>query len=55
MMWRLLVAGPSAVFAAYELINKNANAKIIMIEEGNDIYKRTCPISEGKGITLYPL
>ena len=44
----IIGAGPSAIFAAYELIINNAAAKIIMLEEGNDIYKRTCPISEGK-------
>ena len=40
--------GPAGVFAAYELIEKNPALKIIVLESGNDIYKRVCPISTGK-------
>lgn len=36
-------AGPSGIFAAYELINKEVNAKILMIEKGNSIENRVCP------------
>ena len=44
----IIGAGPSAIFAAYELINKHPTAKIVMIEEGTDIYSRHCPIAEKK-------
>ncbi|MCE5285877.1 MAG: NAD(P)/FAD-dependent oxidoreductase [Pelosinus sp.] len=44
----IIGGGPAAIFAAYELVVKNADAKIIMIEAGHDIYKRTCPIAEKK-------
>ena len=44
----IIGGGPSAIFAAYELTVNNPNARIIMIEEGNDIYSRRCPISENK-------
>lgn len=44
----IIGGGPSAVFAAYELTLNNPEAKIILIEEGNDIYSRQCPISEKK-------
>ena len=36
-------AGPSGIFAAYELINTNKNLKILMIEKGRPIEKRICP------------
>lgn len=41
-------AGPTGIFASYELITKKPNAKILLIDKGLDIYKRTCPILEGK-------
>lgn len=44
----IIGGGPSAVFAAYELTLHNPEAKIIIIEEGNDIYSRRCPIAEKK-------
>jgi uncharacterized protein len=44
----IIGGGPSAIYAAYDLINKHPAAKIIMIEEGNDIYARRCPIAEKK-------
>lgn len=40
--------GPAGIFAAYELSDKNPALKIAMIEEGNAIRDRRCPISEGK-------
>lgn len=36
-------AGPSGIFCAYELINKDPSLKILMIEKGNEIRKRICP------------
>ncbi|MDA8235116.1 MAG: NAD(P)/FAD-dependent oxidoreductase [Clostridia bacterium] len=41
-------AGPAGIFSAYELITKNPNLKVILIEAGKDIYSRICPISEKK-------
>lgn len=40
--------GPGGIFAAYELIKRNPQLKIVMIEQGNDIYTRNCPIGKGK-------
>ncbi|MDU1414427.1 MAG: NAD(P)/FAD-dependent oxidoreductase [Clostridium sp.] len=37
-------AGASGVFAAYELTNKKANLNVLMIEKGNKLEKRKCPI-----------
>ena len=41
-------AGPAGVFAAYELIEKKPDLSIVVLESGNDIYHRVCPISTGK-------
>ena len=32
----IIGAGPSGIFCAYELIRKNSNLKILMIEKGTD-------------------
>lgn len=44
----IIGAGASGVFASYEFTKMDTNAKILMIDSGNHIDKRTCPISEGK-------
>lgn len=36
-------AGPSGIFCAYELISKNPELKVIVIEKGHCIEKRICP------------
>ena len=41
-------AGPAGVFAAYELVEKRPEVKVIVLESGSDIYHRACPISAGK-------
>jgi uncharacterized FAD-dependent dehydrogenase len=37
-------AGASGIFTAYELIKKNPNIKIMMLEKGHSLEKRKCPI-----------
>jgi len=37
-------AGASGVFTAYELMQKNTNIRVLMIEKGNNLDKRICPI-----------
>jgi uncharacterized protein len=44
----IIGGGPAGIFAAYELVIKNPDAQVIMIEEGQDIYTRKCPIAEKK-------
>lgn len=46
-------AGPTGIFACYELAIKCPELKILLIDKGNDIYNRRCPIIEGK-IKLCP-
>ncbi|MBP2651747.1 MAG: Pyridine nucleotide-disulfide oxidoreductase [Firmicutes bacterium] len=44
----ILGGGPAGIYAAYELVIKQPNARIVMLEAGKDIYSRHCPISEKK-------
>lgn len=39
----IIGAGPSGIFCAYELIESNPDMKILMIEKGRSIDKRSCP------------
>lgn len=43
----IIGAGISGIFASYELI-QNSKLKVIMLEQGNSIYKRVCPMVEKK-------
>jgi uncharacterized protein len=42
-------AGASGIYAAYELMQKNTNINILILEKGNSLDKRICPI-DGKKI-----
>ena len=37
-------AGPSGIFCAYELIQKNKASNVLLIEQGKNIKCRVCPI-----------
>ena len=39
-------AGPAGLFASYELITKNKNLKILVLEKGSSISKRVCPMKK---------
>ncbi|MGL4374254.1 MAG: NAD(P)/FAD-dependent oxidoreductase, partial [Turicibacter sp.] len=41
-------AGPAGIYAAYELIRKNDQVKVALVDKGLDIYSRRCPILEHK-------
>ncbi len=41
-------AGPAGIFCAYELIERNKNIKVLLVDKGQDIFTRKCPILEGK-------
>jgi len=41
-------AGASGIYAAYELIQKNTNINILIVEKGNSLDKRICPIDGEK-------
>ena len=40
--------GPSGIFTAYELMQRRPELKVLLIEKGHDIGRRTCPILEQK-------
>jgi uncharacterized FAD-dependent dehydrogenase len=42
----IIGAGPSGVFCAYELIQRNKHQNILIIEQGKRIEKRFCPMSK---------
>lgn len=42
----IIGAGPAGLFASYKLIKKNKDLKILVLEKGNDIEKRTCPMKK---------
>jgi uncharacterized FAD-dependent dehydrogenase len=44
----IIGCGISGIFAGYELTKQNPQLKVVMIEQGNDILKRTCPIVANK-------
>ncbi|ABZ84515.1 fad dependent oxidoreductase, putative [Heliomicrobium modesticaldum Ice1] len=44
----IIGSGPSAIFAAYELVVTCPSARVIILEAGSDIYSRKCPIAEKK-------
>jgi len=41
-------AGPCGYFAAYELTEKNPSLKVLLIDKGNPIERRRCPVLEHK-------
>ena len=41
----IIGGGPAAVFAAYEFTLKYPTVRLIMLEEGNPIERRQCPVS----------
>ncbi|MCL6459867.1 MAG: NAD(P)/FAD-dependent oxidoreductase [Gorillibacterium sp.] len=41
-------AGPAGIFACYEMTLRAPEAKVLLIDKGHDIYRRNCPILEGK-------
>ena len=36
--------GPGAIFFAYEMIKKDKNKKILLVEQGKRVENRKCPI-----------
>lgn len=46
-------AGPAGIFASYEMTLKHPTARVLLIDKGHTIYKRSCPILEEK-IKLCP-
>lgn len=41
-------AGPAGIYCAYELVEKNPDLKVLLIDKGYDIFNRRCPVLEHK-------
>ena len=41
-------AGPAGLFAAYELIEKNKNLKVLILDRGKKVSNRFCPMNKNK-------
>ncbi|MBR4098620.1 MAG: NAD(P)/FAD-dependent oxidoreductase [Clostridium sp.] len=44
----ILGCGEAGIFAAYELAHQNPGLKVLALDQGADIYHRSCPIVAGK-------
>ena len=44
----IIGAGTTGVYAGYELLKLRPHLKVLILEMGNDIYSRVCPIVAGK-------
>ena len=44
----IIGAGTAGVYAGYELLKLRPHLKVLILEMGNDIYSRVCPIVAGK-------
>ena len=44
----IIGAGPAGLFAAYELITKNKDLKVAILERGNCVKNRICPMTKKK-------
>ena len=45
----IIGAGPAGLFSAYELITKNSNLKIAIVERGSNVKNRICPMNKFGG------
>ena len=41
-------AGPAGIFACYELSLRSPGIRVLLLEKGNDLFHRSCPIIQGK-------
>ena len=44
----ILGCGEAGIFAAYELAHSRPDLKVLALDQGRDIYHRSCPIVAGK-------
>ena len=44
----ILGCGEAGIFAAYELAHLHPELKVLALDQGQDIYHRSCPIVAGK-------
>lgn len=44
----ILGCGEAGVFAGYELVRRNPGMQVLIVDQGQDIYHRSCPIVHGR-------
>lgn len=44
----IIGSGEAGIYAGYELLRENPQLKVVVLEQGRDIYSRSCPIVAGK-------
>ena len=44
----IIGCGEAGIYAGYELMRRNPELKVVILEQGRDIYSRSCPIVAGK-------
>jgi len=44
----ILGCGEAGIYAGYELMRQNTDLKVLIVDQGRDIYSRSCPIVAGK-------
>ncbi|MEG2119440.1 MAG: FAD-dependent oxidoreductase, partial [Pseudoflavonifractor sp.] len=44
----IIGSGTAGIFAGYELMRRNPSLKVVTLDQGDDIYTRSCPIVAGK-------
>ena len=44
----IIGCGEAGIYAGYELMKQNPGLKVVVLEQGRDIYSRSCPIVAGK-------
>ena len=44
----IIGAGPAGLFTAYELITKNKNLKVALLDKGSKVANRFCPMTKNK-------
>ena len=49
----ILGCGEAGVFAGYELIRRNPGMKVLIVDQGQDIYQPQLPHCGGQGAGMY--
>ena len=44
----ILGCGEAGIYAGYELVRRNPGLQVLIVDQGPDIYHRSCPIVAGK-------
>ena len=44
----IIGAGPAGLFSAYELITKNKDLKVVILDKGSRVKSRFCPMNKLK-------